>query len=149
MSWKLLAIGLALAGGFWAWRKRGAQPASPGTADIRIVKRTSVGVRSELLLIEVQGQKLLVGVTPHTIQNLFIVPEDAIDEELAVDTEASPLVYARRLAGVIETGEPARAARAPKPNGAVLQATPATPADVRTAPVEEQARGLLAIGGRQ
>jgi flagellar biogenesis protein FliO len=50
----------------------------------------SLGLRNELLLVEVEGQRILLGMTPHTIQNLYIAPiaesgEAAIEERLVAE----------------------------------------------------------------
>jgi flagellar biogenesis protein FliO len=92
LRWKLLAIAAAAGCGVWLWKKRVVRPAGPNVPELRIVGRTSAGFRSELLLVELGDQRLLLGVTPNSIQNLYIVPEspsgDLTDE--AIDAAAAP-----------------------------------------------------------
>jgi flagellar biogenesis protein FliO len=64
--------------------------APPANTELRVLKRMSLGLRNELLLVEVEGQRLLLGMTPHTIQNLYIAPitestETAAEERLRDD----------------------------------------------------------------
>ena len=42
---------------------------------LQVLKKLSVGVRSELLVVDVDGQRLLLGVTPSTITTLASIPE--------------------------------------------------------------------------
>jgi hypothetical protein len=114
-------------------------------------------MRSELVLIDVEGQRLLLGVAPHSIQTLYIVPEtpaeDVASEPARGETSSA---FARRLAGALDSREqgelPERETR-PK-TGKVTSAAKAP----RGRPmqdeddedeVEEQARGLRALGARR
>ena len=49
--------------------------ANPASHDLTIVSRTSIGVRSELLIVNVDGQRLLIGVTAGSIQRLATLPD--------------------------------------------------------------------------
>ncbi len=71
---KLGVCGLIVAGGAYLFRKRGLFKAPVRTHTMTIVARTAIGVRSELLLVEVDGQKLLLGVTPGSISRLAVMP---------------------------------------------------------------------------
>ena len=93
LSWKLGAIGLLAAAGFWAYSKKkrlaltkGAEAPIP---EMRILRRTSVGVRSELLLVDLEGQRILLGVTPSNIQSLLIVPDSAMSDPIPVEEPVS------------------------------------------------------------
>ncbi len=44
-------------------------------SDMAVLRRTSLGMRSELLLVEIEGQRLLLGVTPHGSQTLYVLPD--------------------------------------------------------------------------
>ncbi|MBX3206254.1 MAG: flagellar biosynthetic protein FliO [Labilithrix sp.] len=75
--YKLLAgLGVAAAAGLWLKKKRGVRALAPASR-IDVLGRTSVGVRSELLVVEVEGTRLLVGMTPSAIQTLAVL--DAVD----------------------------------------------------------------------
>lgn len=71
---KLAACGLIVGGAVWALRKRGLLTPPPKAHPMTILGRTSIGVRSELLLVDVDGQKLLLGVTPSSISRLAVLP---------------------------------------------------------------------------
>lgn len=137
LGWKLGA--LVVLGGFaaWAWKKRSTGATVADTSDLRILRRTSIGVRSELLVVEMDGQRLLLGVTPNAIQNLYIAPftEDSgsapIDEPLELVRPRPPMRDVLR-----------------KP----VEEKPAVRRGTRQLPieyVEEQARGLRAIAERK
>lgn len=139
LGWKLAAVVLVGAGAAWAWRKRGAAVSLTETPSLRILRRTTIGVRSELLVVDIDGQRMLLGVTPSSIQNLYIspLPEGEADHEASpaapeVDDEPLPTRETRRL----PTARPAarKALRS-------VQNSPE--------PVEEQARGLYAIAERK
>ena len=70
-----------------------------GTRDtgLTIVRRTTVGLRSELLVVSVEGQRLLLGVTPHSIQSIAI-----LDAESAAPVTEN---LGDRFAGIIEAAE--------------------------------------------
>ena len=89
LGWKLGAMGILAAAGFWAYskKKNGAagRVASTPVPQMRILRRTSVGVRSELLLVDLEGQRILLGVTPSNIQSLLIVPDSAMSEPVPVE----------------------------------------------------------------
>jgi flagellar protein FliO/FliZ len=97
------------------------------------MRRLSVGARSELMVVEMNGQRLLLGVTPSSIQNLYILPSSD-DVEAAAD-------------------EPDRAVSRPlPPEPARTQETTVTrPRAVRRQydVLEEQAAGIRAIVERK
>lgn len=86
-----LGVGLAVVGaGLWAWKRRG-QAAAVRPRTLTISARKAVGVRSELLVVEIDGHSILLGVTPGSIQRLATLPDalgaDSLMEEPDVDTE--------------------------------------------------------------
>ncbi len=87
LGWKLGAMGLLAAAGFWAYtKKKNATPVKESAIpEMRILRRTSIGVRSELLLVDLEGQRILLGVTPSNIQSLLIVPDSAMSDPLPVE----------------------------------------------------------------
>jgi flagellar biogenesis protein FliO len=119
-GWKVFALAIAAGGcGLWLWKKRASSPTDKRVPELRILGRTSAGPRCELLLIELEGQRLLLGVTPQSIQNLYIIA-DASPEEPGMEIKESASAPAKR------------AKNAPQGPDAV----------------EGQARGLLSNGER-
>lgn len=79
LGWKLGLIALGLGGGFWFWKRRAPKGAAPAPR-IRIVARQSVGVRSEILIVEIEGDRLLLGVTPQSIARIGDLPPEGFRE---------------------------------------------------------------------
>lgn len=80
-------FGVVLIGGALAtlwFKKRRPAPRGAIVPPLRVLRRTSIGSRSELLVIEADGQQLLLGVTPQNIQLLTTL--GPVDE--AADAEA-------------------------------------------------------------
>ena len=147
----LLGIGVATAAGLWLRKRRGVRPTAP-TSRIDILSRRSVGVRSELLVIEVEGTRLLVGMTPGAVQSLAGLdgPSEPVGETTSAreDEEADdaprPMLQvadrARALLGELRVD--------PKPASGSALTSSATPraAQAKSAKltrVEGQAKGLL------
>lgn len=89
-----LAVMLLGAFGFVGYRRlKAGAPASP-TPTCRVLSRTALSARSSVVLLEVEGQRLLVGVTPGGMTRLeawrvgdaeIVDPRQAeLDEELAL-----------------------------------------------------------------
>jgi flagellar protein FliO/FliZ len=70
----LAKIGIVLtiggAGAWWFLRRKQGDAKASSLRNIKIVTRTSVGLRQDLVWIEVAGQQLLLGVTPSQITTL-------------------------------------------------------------------------------
>ena len=141
------ALGIALAAGsvvaFWMIRtKRAGQPSD---SRLNVLRRLPVGVRSEIVLIELEGQHILLGVTPSGIRNLHVVADPAVDDAPTVDStwtlEPAPdpiVVSEDTSAGNTGPNETKRFRRsAPSATGP------------EESPVEGQARGLVSIGQRR
>jgi flagellar biogenesis protein FliO len=138
-AWKFAAL-LAVAGGaaFYFRKRRASKPER--AAELTIVRRAAVGLRSELLVVNVEGQRLLIGVTPQSISSLAILDGD---ERTASDaTSADPSMGARveALLGAAEDRRPVKLVptRAPAP-------TTLDDADEDLG----QARGLMALRGKR
>jgi flagellar protein FliO/FliZ len=71
---KLGVCALIVGGAVWLLRKRGILAPPKLAHPMTILGRTAIGVRSELLLVDVEGQKLLLGVTPSSISRLAVLP---------------------------------------------------------------------------
>jgi len=71
---KLLAVlGIGAAAALYLRKKRGAKPGAKAPAKIDILARTGLGVRSQLVVVEVEGTRLLIGMTPNAIQTLAVL----------------------------------------------------------------------------
>jgi flagellar biogenesis protein FliO len=96
-SWgtRIGLVVLAGLGGFAFLRakKRGGRGAKGGrdaasASRIVVHARTSLALRTEVAVVEVSGLRLLLGITPHAIQTLAVLPElDGEAAELAADME--------------------------------------------------------------
>lgn len=91
-GWKLLVCGMLIAAGVYFVRKRQQLLPGVGPQDWRLVvhRRTAVGSKGELLLVEAAGQHLLVGVTSNGIQTLAVLQDSAT----VIDADAHPLLDA-------------------------------------------------------
>jgi flagellar protein FliO/FliZ len=143
---KLALFAVIAAGGLWVWKRR-SKKAAPAkqTSELRVLRRTTIGVRSELLLLELEGQKLLIGVTPSSMQTLYILPDDAREElvgEPASESRIATLLEARIAPRV--TVEETRPERRDTTRTKV-----APPISEDEPDVEGQAAGLRAIGARR
>jgi flagellar biogenesis protein FliO len=96
VGWKVLALFVAAGCGVWIWKKRAASSIDKRVPELRIIGRTSAGPRCELLLIELEGQRMLLGVTPQSIQNLYIVA-DAPSEQPNTEVKENPLATKRTM----------------------------------------------------
>ena len=165
VGWKFAAA-LAIIGGAAFYLRKRVRPEAAGDTQLTIVRRASIGLRSELLVVNVEGQRLLIGVTPHSIQSLAIL--DA-DEPQNAGQLAGKSAVGQRFAAMLDaaSGPRTRAAAAddddaadgdaaaPKAIAPALAASIAAAAakPVRSAADDEddvagQARGLLALRRR-
>jgi flagellar protein FliO/FliZ len=83
---------LVLLGGAWVYvQTRNAKKNAPKKPSLRIAARAGIGVRSELLIVEVEGQRLLLGVTPGSVQRLAVLPDpDAVPIAAPADLKPAP-----------------------------------------------------------
>lgn len=179
-GWKFLAVFAVAAAALAYWKRQNPAVRLDLGPELRVVRRTSIGVRSELLVVDVDGQRYLLGVTPSSVQSLAVLDGNetspkapAHDEERAresgTDTVArfeAMLESARAessFAAPRSAREPARepsrelaresvreSAREPdrkRVQTATVRRAASTPPTYGDA-VEEQARGLLALGAR-
>ena len=82
----LTVVVAALGAGAWMWKRRATTATSVRRPSITILARQSIGVRSELLVVQIDGQSLLLGVTSGSIQRLAVLP-DASDTIREVEDE--------------------------------------------------------------
>ena len=76
----------------WKKRRSLASKLKASETPVRILGKTSMGLRGELALVEVGGMRLLVGVTPSSMQTLAVLPDDYAEaaEEAASRADAEP-----------------------------------------------------------
>jgi flagellar biogenesis protein FliO len=113
IGYKLLLVA-ALAGAVVIVLKRKKKMAAPeAVPQLRVLTRASLGMRSELVVVEVDGTRLLLGVTPASIHALGdLEPVQKIEEAPVVEArpEREPVRVARReadasFAGALENLE--------------------------------------------
>jgi flagellar biogenesis protein FliO len=91
-GYKLLAgLGLAGAAGLWYHKKKkdaaGGEKKKKPAAKIDIVSRQSVGVRNEIFVVDVEGTRLLIGMTPGAMQTLAVLDQPMAAAEEIEETE--------------------------------------------------------------
>ncbi|MBI5512169.1 MAG: flagellar biosynthetic protein FliO, partial [Deltaproteobacteria bacterium] len=159
-SWTVLLVFAVAAGGLWYAKRHLPQGQAPAEGGLKILHRASIGVRSELLVVEACGQRLLLGVTPSAVQHLaaldapegpsaLAAPEEP-PESVSARFEHMLTAAARKGPALVRDTERARApSEAPRetPREAPSRASRASRRAAQE-PVEEQARGLLALGER-
>ena len=69
-----------------------------GQSDIKVVNVQSLGAKEKLMLVEVEGERILIGVTAHTISHLRSFPPkmssfasvmEEVDRENSTDNKSS------------------------------------------------------------
>ncbi len=73
----ILALIFTLA---WLIRRTGKFQAS-ANGEIKMIAGLSLGTRERAVLIEVSGERILVGVTPHQIQTLHVLGQQPSDQD--------------------------------------------------------------------
>ena len=139
LGWKIVAFLALVGGGAYYLRKRGRPAGVAADGRLTIVRRASIGIRSELLVVNVEGQRLLIGVTPNSIQSLAILEADEPEQVRAADPQPSgSTTVGERFAAMLQAadGRPSAATRAEAPT--------AEDEDDRAG----QARGLMALRRR-
>jgi len=102
---------VAAAAALYMRNKKRQKATKKKPARIDILARQSVGVRSDLLVVEVEGQRLFLGMTPHAIQTLMVLedaPVEASDDEESTDvveTSSTKKMKAKRAAAAAAEDE--------------------------------------------
>ena len=73
--WKLILSAGIATGGLWMFKRRMGKGAVEKTPALDVICRKSVGVRSEICIVTVDGHRLLLGITPNSIQRLASLPD--------------------------------------------------------------------------
>ena len=80
----------------WLMKRFQAVQMKFGQSDIKIVNVQSLGTKEKLMLVEVEGERILIGVTAHSINHLRSFPQsgksfatvmDEVDRENTTDTK--------------------------------------------------------------
>ncbi|MBB6523464.1 flagellar biosynthetic protein FliO [Pseudoteredinibacter isoporae] len=100
----LLALGLVIAMIYaLAWfLKRFSKQGSLANSPIKIISSTSMGTREKIVLAEVNGQQLLLGVTAHSINTLQSFDKDDLEElELNQNRTEAVVDFKAKLASLM------------------------------------------------
>jgi flagellar protein FliO/FliZ len=137
LGWKLVALMLVIGAVVYGLRRRTAP--RPTSTDLVIARRASLGLRSELIVVNVDGQRLLLGVTPHSIHTLAVL--DSADESPSPVSAATAEPFAREspLEAMLDSTEDVR------PNDRPVKRS-ARPKDDQ---IPGQARGLASLRRRR
>ncbi len=98
---KLLAFAGLAGAGFYFWRRHRMRQLGPdfGASRLRVLSRASVGPRTELLVVEAAGTRVLLGVTAQAVSTLAVLPDG--DPELA-----DPAIEERATSEDVDDEEP-------------------------------------------
>ncbi len=88
-----------------AWLSKRFNIATPGgNSNMRLVSAMSVGQKEKLLLVEVEGEKLLLGVTPHQISRLKEYGKVVDSESLSGDDVPPKTDFSERMSKLLKAG---------------------------------------------
>jgi|JI10StandDraft_1071094.scaffolds.fasta_scaffold111603_5 hypothetical protein len=115
-------------------RAQAGIPATGWNGSLTVLRRTGLGMRNELVVVELNGQVMLLGVTPGSIQSLAVLPEEELTHEESAPAKEENNGLGERFAAILDAArtQPRKADRAEKRPTEDLG-------------VEEQARGLLGL----
>jgi flagellar protein FliO/FliZ len=146
-----LFVGAAIGLGYWLRRQQA--PAPNVGPELKILVRSPVGVRSDLLVVDVGGQRLLLGVTPSSIQHIAVLDHAtglATETEEPANDSANEEVRSRFVAMIDAARQPVPAPEAEASAARTAERPHRVASHRRQSParheVEEQARGLLELG---
>lgn len=83
----------------WLVRRFGARPLAPGKL-LRVISSTGVGQREKVVIVEVRGQWLVLGVTAQQVTALAQMEAPAADAEPALATPTGS--FAERVASALK-----------------------------------------------
>ncbi len=158
--WKFLFAVLGLGAGVVLWRRRMLGGVGDPASEVVVKSRTSIGGRCDLLVVEVDGQRMLLGATQNSVQ--YLTTLEAQETPSASPTTSAgfeSMFAAARTAR--ESGTPTRAKGRPAPERtrdaddgrSLTDSQPVRrsypPRTVTLTGNEQQVRGLLAIGAQR
>ena len=153
-GWKILVgfagLGLAL----FLWKRRAPASTLAAGCEIQVLTRTSIGGKCELLVVDVGGQRMLLGATSGSVQYLAAIDgSDAAPSGDADKTAGFESMFAAARSRTREKGVEARprepVSERPRETSRPTLNTQGLRADtqVRRSPAPEgQVAGLLALG---
>ncbi len=161
--YQALAIGVVAVAGLWLYRRRRDTAKRPVHASLQVVARSRIGVRSELLIVDVGGRKWLLGVTPTSIRRLGRVDPSPCRSTEEEQDDAAPSSsrrkfgdalgqVERRLARYSQEGAQSVEASSQRAAGDAPPAAPrdtARPSAPRNTARPPQAKAESSQGGRQ
>ncbi|MFO0611658.1 MAG: flagellar biosynthetic protein FliO [Polyangiaceae bacterium] len=113
LATKIGACALIVGAAVWAFkRRRAANKTEPGaTGSLALLSRLSLGARTEVCVVEVDGQRLVLGITPQSIRTLSVtgIDSEVLDAEPA-PVERAPEPRERERERVVPAAPPARPA---------------------------------------
>ncbi|MEO8906204.1 MAG: flagellar biosynthetic protein FliO [Polyangiaceae bacterium] len=109
-SMGVLVLTSVLGGAALYLRTRKNKPVKARLAALRVIGSTKLGGRAQLVLAEVAGRKILLGVTDSSVRKLGWLDPEAEEDELFAEAPRPRLV----AAGVDLAARPARVARDPE-----------------------------------
>jgi flagellar protein FliO/FliZ len=80
----------------WAARRMGLQKYNSGRL-VKVIASTSVGQRERVVVVEIGGTWLALGVTPGQIQSLHSMPAQQIEEDPTLPIGRSASAFAQKL----------------------------------------------------
>ncbi|MEP7052876.1 MAG: flagellar biosynthetic protein FliO [Pseudomonadota bacterium] len=107
----VLVLTAVLGGAALYLRTRKNKPVKVRLAELRVLGSTKLGGRAQLVLAEVAGRKILLGVTDNSVRKLGWMEPEVEEEEDLFDEAPRPRLVA---AGVDLAARPARRAREPE-----------------------------------
>jgi len=123
-------------------RSRKNKPTKARLSQLRVLGSTKLGGRANLVLAEVAGRKILLGVTDNSVRKLGWLEADAEEDEL-LSPAARPRLVA---AGVDLAARPARAATEPATAPAKRSFAETQDTFTRSTPRASEARAPRKVG---
>jgi flagellar biogenesis protein FliO len=168
-SWKFLAGFAGLAAALWYWKRRAPSASASPATELQVVRRAALGNRGEVVVIDVAGQRMLLGVTPTSVQMLTMLDEPTAPRATETVADDAGMSFEARLTAahaLASARDDARRSRHTMPGVAPdrdydrepprdydreppRRATSRFDTHARKGAIEEQARGLLALGAQR
>ncbi len=145
--WKLLISCAIVVGALWLLKRRLKPSAASKPPVLDVISRKSVGVRSEICIVRVDGHRLLLGITPNSIQRLAALPdpdEGGMLSELEVAAPESGPAEVEPGFGALLSGTYARLAQAAE-DRRVARSVTLSPSELASAPPPASSRPRVIV----